>query len=156
MTLSQVDFIDLPLIADPHCHLCSAKLEFPFYWLKWEPCSPHEWLNWTETPRFGCRTCVEDPDGPNAYYRYKNNSILLFKKLNMFKMPSDNIGRNLQPKSLDNVNRHNFECFGCKSKYFQRGEPRYLCLGCKTSFAEKKDKFMDLCKGCVQRLANRD
>lgn len=72
-------------------------------------------------------------------------------------MPADNIGSNLQPKSLlENLNRHNFECFGCKAKYFQRGDPRYICLGCKTSFADKNQKFVDLCKGCVDKLVNQD
>jgi hypothetical protein len=141
----------LPQSSHARCRFCKRELSFPFYWLKWEPPASKEWLSWSEKPEFGCRTCIEESDIFD-YYKYQRNSVLLVEKLAHPKMPSENLGKNLQPEEISNSSAHNFKCDGCGKKHFELGEPRYLCLGCKVSHSEKKAAdLVNLCAGCLDK-----
>ena len=69
MRVDVVNYVKVPNVAEAKCWKCDAKLEYPFYWLRWE-----------EGLKFGCRKCVEAQSTVEGHKAsYENNSILLVK-----------------------------------------------------------------------------
>lgn len=56
------------------------------------------------------------------------------------------MGKNIQPdKPIENLDSHSFGCNGCGGGGFKVGEPRYVCLGCRSEPNYRGD-YVDLCE----------
>lgn len=118
ISVTELEFRDVPAVANPICHFCKKPLVHPYYWLKWEYPVPKDWLAWRDQPAMGCRDCVEAVSFDENYYKYLKNAVLLPNGGPRSKIPYNNLGHNLQPNVLSLNSKHTFECDGCGKNSF--------------------------------------
>jgi hypothetical protein len=127
------------------CSDCKSKVEYPFYWCKWDP-----------TPNsVRCRQCVEKkPTEEGKHYSYLHNSVLLTGPWE--RIPVKGFGTDIQPESVEKVEGpHSFCCNSCGMGSLGVGEARYICLGCRHDPNYRGD-FVDLCQKCTSALLSGD
>ena len=86
------------------CADCKSKIEYPFYWCKWD----------SNPNNVRCRQCVEKkPIEEDKHYNYLQHSVLLTGP--WARIPVKGFGQNTQPESIDKVEGpHSFCCNCCR------------------------------------------
>jgi hypothetical protein len=74
ISVTELEFRDVPAVVNPICHFCKKPLVHPYYWLKWEYPVPKDWLAWRDQPAMGCRDCEEAVSFDEKYYKYLKNA----------------------------------------------------------------------------------